>query len=139
MIYIPKNTRREIYDMQIASNACAFCTTPLGLLDSTRTSLITPCPASTSSTPCPGRFCNRLCLSRSAKTHPLLCPSQNPAVIPLLRWARQADWMALQALAQCTSRILLTNELDQASLENDWDIVRGFAEIGIEQGLKYKL
>lgn len=47
--------------------------------------------------------------------------------------------MALQALAQCTSRILLTNELDQASLENDWDIVRGFAEIGIEQGLKYKL
>lgn len=118
--------------MQVAATACSFCTTPFG--DSP---LITSCPASTSSSPCPARFCNRLCLSRSAKNHPLLCSSQNPASVPLLKWARQTEWMALHALAQCTSRILLINQQDQPALEDNWNIIRSFAELGMEDRVKY--
>ncbi|KAF8816928.1 SET domain-containing protein [Phlegmacium glaucopus] len=119
----------EILDMQMKSAACGYCTTPLA----SDSRLINPCPASSSSNFCPARFCNRLCLARSAKTHPLLCPAQNPASIPLMKWARETQWMALNALAQCTSRILLANQVGEETLKGDWLIVKGLAVLGMEE------
>lgn len=120
--------------MQQSSTACNYCTTPL-LPDSP---LVNPCAASSSSSYCPARFCNRLCAARSGKTHPLLCPSQNPASVPLLKYAKDIQWMALHALAQCTSRILQANQLkDPSTLNSDWDIVKGLAELGLEDRFKY--
>ncbi|KAF9054030.1 hypothetical protein BJ165DRAFT_1522611 [Panaeolus papilionaceus] len=120
----------ELYDMQMNSTACSHCSTPL----TPGSPLIIPCAHS----PCPARFCNRLCSARSGKTHPLLCPVQNPASVPLLKYARQIEWMALHALAQVTSRIMLDNELpDDRALRTDWDIVRGFAEMGMEERFKW--
>ncbi|RDB23340.1 putative protein lysine methyltransferase SET5 [Hypsizygus marmoreus] len=123
----------EIYDLQTSSAACGFCTTPL---DPT-SPLVLPCPASTSSSYCPYRFCNRLCLSRSAKDHTLLCPSQNPASIPLLSMARETQWMALHALAHCTARVLLAGQRSAEEERSDWRIIRGFAELGLEERFKY--
>ena len=120
---------REIFDMQMKSAACGHCTTPL----TTDSRLINTCPASSSSHFCPARFCNRLCLARSAKIHPLLCPAQNPASVPLIEWARETQWMALNALAQCTSRILLANQFGEETLKGDWLIVRGLAVLGMEE------
>ncbi|TFK36548.1 hypothetical protein BDQ12DRAFT_609724 [Crucibulum laeve] len=122
----------DIFDLQMSSKACGYCTTPLE--DS---NLITTCSASSTSAYCPARFCNRLCQSRSAKTHTLLCPAQNPASIPLLKWARSTQWMAIHALTQCTSRILLAAQQDDATLEADWQVLRGFAELGMEERHKY--
>lgn len=119
--------------MQMESSACGYCTTPLA----SDSLLINPCPASSSSNFCPARFCNRLCLARSAKTHPLLCPAQNPASVPLLKWARESQWMALNALAQCTSRILLANQLGEETLKGDWSIVKGLAVLGMEERILY--
>ena len=124
---------REIFDMQIKSAACAYCTTPFG----SDSLLINPCPASSSSNFCPARFCNRLCLARSAKTHPLLCPAQNPASVPLIKYARESQWMALNALAQCTSRILLANQVGEETLKADWVIVKGLAVLGMEERFLY--
>ncbi|KAF8999845.1 hypothetical protein BDQ17DRAFT_1360508 [Cyathus striatus] len=122
----------EIFEMQMDSTACSYCSTPLS--DSP---IITTCPASTSSSYCPARFCNRLCLSRSAKTHPLLCPAQNPASIPLIDYAKETGWMALHALAQCSSRLLLAAQTSDVAFEADWDVYRGFAELGMEERFKY--
>ncbi|KAG6812905.1 hypothetical protein H0H92_015457 [Tricholoma furcatifolium] len=127
----------EIYDMQLSSSACGFCSTPLD-----RSSPLTqPCPASSSSsssqTPCPFRFCNRLCLSRSAKHHPLLCSSQNPACIPLLKMIKDTKWMALHAFSQCTSRVLLAGQRSAEEEDADWKIVSGFAELGMEERFKH--
>jgi hypothetical protein len=97
--------------------------------------LITTCPLFSSSS-CSARFCNRLCLSRSAKTHPLLCPAQNPASAPLLAYVRRNTWMALHALAQCTSRIMLSAQISDEAVENEWVIVRGLAEMGLEERFK---
>ncbi|PPQ65023.1 hypothetical protein CVT24_008171 [Panaeolus cyanescens] len=120
----------ELYDMQMKSTACSHCSTPL----TPGSPLIIPCAHS----PCPARFCNRLCSARSGKTHPLLCPVQNPASVPLLKYARQIEWMALHALAQVTSRIMLVNELpDDKALKADWEVVRGFAEMGMEERFKW--
>ncbi|KDR78320.1 hypothetical protein GALMADRAFT_138424 [Galerina marginata CBS 339.88] len=123
----------EIFDMQMASTACGYCTTPL-IPDSP---LINACPASSSSSFCPARFCNRLCLARSAKCHPLLCPAQNPSSVPLSKFAKDTQWMALHALAQCTSRILQVNQISDSALHLDWDIMRGMAELGLEDRFKY--
>src|SRR5580698_9442622 len=98
---------RDIYDLQIVSQACAHCTTPL--TERLSSSLVQRCP-STPSGACPARFCNRLCLRRSETTHPLLCPAQNPASVPLLAFARKHAWMALHALTQCTARLLLAHQ-----------------------------
>ena len=120
---------REIYDLQTASAACSFCTTPLV----PGSPLILGCPSS-SATHCNARFCNRLCLSRSAKTHPLLCPAQNPASVPLLKFAKEVQWMALHALTQITSRILLAHQqLDDLGVDTEWQFVRALAEIGLEE------
>ncbi|OSX58018.1 hypothetical protein POSPLADRAFT_1049746 [Postia placenta MAD-698-R-SB12] len=123
----------EIYDLQKSSLACSFCSTPLQ--DSP---IAISCPSSASSTghTCPARFCNRLCLSRSGRTHPLLCPSQNPASVPLLRFARRTEWMALHALAQCTARLLLTYQQDESAWESDWKFVRSLAQLGMEERAK---
>ena len=119
--------------MQQASTACGYCTTML-TLDSP---LINACPASSSTAFCPVRFCNRLCLARSAKAHPLLCQAQNPAAWPLLKYAKDTKWMALHALAQCTSRLLLSNQLGDAAFQADWDIIKGMAELNMEDRFKY--
>ncbi|KAJ7585251.1 hypothetical protein C8J56DRAFT_862870 [Mycena floridula] len=120
----------DIYDLQMNAKSCSHCSTPFG---DPSGPLVIPCPASTSAAYCPARFCNRLCASRSAKHHPLLCRAQNPASIPLLTWARETQWMALHAIAQVTSRILLAAQQDEALLEADWEFVRGLAELGMEE------
>jgi hypothetical protein len=82
------------------------------------------------------RYCNRLCLRRSSATHPLLCPAQNPASVPLLTFVRKLEWQAVHALAQCTSRILLANQQGEDALKTDWELVKGLAVLGMEQRFK---
>ena len=123
---------REIFDLQMRSVACAYCTTPFG-----NSPLATPCPAATTTSACTARFCSRLCLSRSAQVHPLLCPSKNPASIPLMKFARKTQWMALHALAHCTSRILLANQMDEKVLDECMEFVRALAQLGMEERHKY--
>ena len=132
--YLNNGEYREIFDLQMKSAACGYCTTPF-----TSDSLLinNPCPASSSSNFCPARFCNRLCLARSSKTHPLLCPVQNPASVPLIKYARESQWMALNALAHCTSRILLANQVGEETLNADWVIVKGLAVLGMEERILY--
>jgi len=123
---------REIQDLIQASAACAYCTTPLNL-DSP---LLNTCPSSSSqssSTSCNARFCNRLCLARSAKTHPLLCPGQNPAATALLKLAKDSQWMALHALSQSTARLLLSNQLGATAWNTDWAVMSGMAELSLEE------
>ncbi|KAF5336557.1 hypothetical protein D9611_006501 [Ephemerocybe angulata] len=123
----------DIYDLQASGQACALCTTPF--YDSP---LVIPCAsASSSSTYCSARFCNRLCLARSAKVHPLLCTGQNPACAPLIKFARERQWMALNALAHAMSRVLLANQYDEATLKADWDVFRSLAALGMEERAKY--
>ena len=43
--------------------------------------------------------------------------------------------MALHALAQLTSRILLVNQYSDS--QADWQVVRGLAELGMEDRFKY--
>ncbi|KIJ35527.1 hypothetical protein M422DRAFT_84937, partial [Sphaerobolus stellatus SS14] len=113
----------DIYNAQEASLACLHCTTPLA--DSR---LVVSCPAQ----PCTGRFCNRLCLTKSAVVHPLLCRGQNPAVGPLVDLAKRSQWIGLHALAHQTSKLLLANEKGDAERGIQWRVVRGFAEMGME-------
>ncbi|GJJ14018.1 hypothetical protein Clacol_008275 [Clathrus columnatus] len=113
----------EIYSLQQSSASCMYCTTPL-----TGSSLSVSCP----SQPCPARFCNRLCLQKSHLVHPLLCPTQNPASISLMDLAKRAEWMGLHALAQQTARILLSFEKSEEEYTKEWKILRGFAEMGME-------
>ncbi|KAJ4480919.1 hypothetical protein J3R30DRAFT_2379715 [Lentinula aciculospora] len=125
----------EIYDLQLFGQACSFCTTPF--TSTTTISLITSCPAS-----CHARFCNRLCRDRSTRTHPLLCPVQNPASIPLLQWARKEEWMALHALACMTSRVMtLCQESKDPQgtkvAEDEWKIANSFATVSMEDRAKY--
>ncbi|KAG9310945.1 hypothetical protein JVU11DRAFT_8819 [Chiua virens] len=117
----------DIYDLQQSSGACAFCSTPLG----NYSPLHLPCSAS--SILCPAMFCNRLCRSQSEKVHPLLCPARNPASRVLLKFARNAEWMALHALAQCTSKLLLDVQRDDGTLDEDLQVVQSLAELGMEE------
>jgi hypothetical protein len=129
---------REIYDLQVSSTACGFCSTPLDPTSPLTLSCPTSSPVSPHSTLCSFRFCNRLCFSRSAKHHILLCPATNPASIPLLKLARETEWMALHALAQCTSRVLLANNRNKGEeVRMDWAVVAGLAELGMEERWKH--
>lgn len=119
----------EIYDLQVSSRACGFCSTIIR----DRSLLHVPCRASTSSTPCPAIFCNRLCRLQSEKVHLLLCPARNPASIPLLAFARKTEWLAVHALAQCTSRLLLASQADDDSLDLDLQVVQSLAVLGMEE------
>ncbi|KAI0315310.1 SET domain-containing protein [Amylostereum chailletii] len=122
----------EIYDFQAASRHCAYCTTALS--DSP---LVVRCPSSTSDVYCPARFCTRLCHSRSAKTHPLLCPAQNPASGSVLSFARKNSWMGLHALVQCTARILLAGQAaDATAFREDWKTYTALATLGMEERAK---
>ncbi|KAF9269757.1 SET domain-containing protein [Marasmius fiardii PR-910] len=132
----------EIYDLQVQSSACSQCTTPFS--STVSTSLVTSCPstssfASSSSGDCPARFCNRLCQARSAKHHALLCPTQNPASIPLMKWTREIQWLALHALAQLTSRLMLANQVDPKLAEEDWRIYSSLAQLSLADRVKYSL
>ncbi|KAI0092344.1 SET domain-containing protein [Irpex rosettiformis] len=124
----------EIYELQVLSGACGYCSTPLHNLSNPALTLRCDSPAQTPS--CSIRFCNRLCLSRSKKTHPLLCPAQNPASVPLLRFAQANQWQALHALAQCTARLLLSEQRDEKELLDDRNIVNGLAQLGMEERAK---
>ncbi|KAK7688770.1 hypothetical protein QCA50_008309 [Cerrena zonata] len=121
----------EIFDLQMSSLSCAHCSTPLS-----GSSLMTNCPGLSSSPSCPAKFCSRLCLSRSAKTHPLLCRSRNPASAPLINFARKNEWMALYALTQCTARLLLDYQQDETLFKTELDVTRSFAQLGMEQRAK---
>ena len=66
----------------------------------------------------------------------MLCPAQNPASIPLLQFARRHEWMALHALSQCTARVLMSEQLDDEGFKADWEIVRGLAQLGMEERAK---
>jgi hypothetical protein len=136
--------------MQLTSRACAHCTTPL--TNHHLPSLILHCPTTSSATSsaCPARFCNRLCLKRSEKVHPLLCPAQNPASVPLVTFARKHTWMALHALAQCTARLLLAHQQKQGrqragisgrdseeeGMREDWSVYCALADLGMEERVK---
>ncbi|KAJ7730656.1 hypothetical protein DFH07DRAFT_969040 [Mycena maculata] len=117
----------EIYDKQRAGAACSLCTTLFAHSPEARAR----CPH------CPAAFCNALCRKRADKTHPLLCAAQNPSSMPLLRWARSKEWLALHALVQCTARVLLANAAGEAARAADWAVVRGFAVLGMEERAKY--
>jgi hypothetical protein len=85
-------------------------------------------------------------------THPLLCPTQNPASIPLLTFARKHVWMALHALAQCTARLLLAHqqkqgrqrvgisshdgEEEEQGMRKDWRVYCTLADLGMEKRVK---
>lgn len=119
----------DYFDKQVRGVACWHCSTPLQ-----HTGLEVPCRADGSSANyCPARFCNRLCLVRSDKTHALLCPAQNPASSKLLRYARDKQWLALYAYAQVIARFILENQNDAAALKEDLEVVRSFAQIGMEE------
>ncbi|KAF9074395.1 hypothetical protein BDP27DRAFT_187636 [Rhodocollybia butyracea] len=123
----------EIYDLQNLGQACSFCTTPFS--STTTTSLLTSCASSTSSSFCPARFCNRLCRDRSARTHPLLCPSQNPASVPLMKWARETQWVALHALAYMTTRVMILCQ-DPKVADEEWRIATSYATLSMEDRSK---
>ncbi|KAK0465228.1 SET domain-containing protein [Desarmillaria tabescens] len=95
----------DIFDLQQRAVACAHCTTPFPQ----SSALVVSCQH------CSARYCTRLCLSRSASTHPLLCPGQNTASVPLLKQVRSLAWMALHALSRVTARVLLGGE-------QEWDV-----------------
>ncbi|KAI0697799.1 hypothetical protein BC835DRAFT_737993 [Cytidiella melzeri] len=124
----------EVYDLQVMSAACGYCSTPLQNLSNP--ALVLHCDAASQSPPCNMRFCNRLCLSRSKKTHPLLCSAQNPASVPLLRFAQVNQWQALHALSQCTARLLLSEQRDEKEFLEDWNIVAALAQLGMEERAK---
>lgn len=44
--------------------------------------------------------------------------------------------MALHALSQCTARILLAEQQDEATFASDWAVVRGLAQLGMEERAK---
>ncbi|KAJ6578825.1 hypothetical protein DFH09DRAFT_1148416 [Mycena vulgaris] len=117
----------EIYDKQRAGAACGLCTTLFAH----------PSEARARCAFCPVMFCNALCRKRADKTHPLLCPAQNPASMELLRWVRSHEWMALAALVQCTTRLLLANAAGRTALTADWHVVCGFAVLGMEERARY--
>jgi hypothetical protein len=120
---------RELYDLQLSSQACSFCST----INRDYSPSHVSCGASTTATPCAAKFCNRLCRLQAEKVHPLLCPARNPASVPLLAFARKAQWMALYALTQCTSRLLLASQKDDATFDSDWEVVQGLAVLGMEE------
>ncbi|KAI6022917.1 hypothetical protein BKA83DRAFT_356490 [Pisolithus microcarpus] len=103
----------EIYDLQVSSRACGFCSTII------RDHSLLQVPV--------------LCRLQSEKVHPLLCPARNPASIPLLAFARRTEWLAVHALAQCTSRLLLASQADDDSLDLDLQVVQSLAVLGMEE------
>lgn len=113
------------------SGACGYCSTPLHNV--TNPALILRCDGAAQSPSCNIRYCNRLCLSRSKKTHPLLCPAQNPASTPLLRLSQATQWQALHALTQCTARLLLSEQRDEKDFLDDWNVITGLAQLGMEE------
>jgi hypothetical protein len=125
---------REIYDLTTNSVACTFCSTPFSDPSS---ALIVKCPHSTSSVYCPARFCNRLCLTRGNKiSHTLLCPARNPKTRELFQFIRVNHWMALHALVQCSTRLLLSGtapnpKQPEPSLDEEWVVFNSFASLSL--------
>ncbi|KAF8521089.1 SET domain-containing protein [Hysterangium stoloniferum] len=116
-----------IYRGQEHSLSCMHCTTPLS-----ESRMVVSCPTA----PCVGRFCNRLCLAKSAMVHPYLCRGQNPGAAALLDLAKRSSWIGLHALAHQTAKVLAGNEKSDGEREGQWRIVRGFAEMGMEDRVK---
>ncbi|KZV75809.1 SET domain-containing protein [Peniophora sp. CONT] len=124
----------ELFDLVQNGRACTHCTTPL-----TDSSLTVHCSASSSTAYCPARFCNRLCHTRAQRVHPLLCPAQNPASTPLIKFARASAWLGLHALTQCTARLLLDHAMqgeDAKTFEDEWKVVNALATLGMEERSK---
>ena len=125
---------RDIYNLQVQSLACGYCTTPLGSLSGSL-----PCPSSTNSHlpsagACPARFCNRLCLNRSQRVHPLVCQAQNPVIVPLLAFVRRTEWLACHALTQCIARILMAHAQNRGDdLAEDVRFLGSLAGMSVEE------
>lgn len=45
--------------------------------------------------------------------------------------------MTLHALAQCAARLLLDSQQDEAAFEAELDIIRSFAQLGMEERAKH--
>ncbi|KAF7315805.1 Set-like protein [Mycena indigotica] len=119
----------EIYDKIRAGTACSHCTTLFAQPSDAR--------ARCGSIGCPAAFCNILCRKRAMeKTHPILCPAQNPASLPLLRWARTREWLAVHALTQCAARLVVANNAGSDVLAADWAVFRACAALGMEHRAK---
>lgn len=44
--------------------------------------------------------------------------------------------MALQAVAHCIARVLLSNETGEAARDDDWRFLQSLAELGMEERFK---
>ena len=136
----------EVVDLQREGRACGYCTTMFGGGEGGSSSrLVIPCAGAaagaaaaggTGGCVCPMRFCNRLCLARSSKIHPLLCAAQNPASVPLMKYARDCHWMALNALAHVSSRVMLVNQHSEEAMRKDWEVVDSWAVLGMRERVK---
>jgi hypothetical protein len=54
-----------------------------------------------------------------------------------MRFVRESRWMALYALVQCTSRLLLESQAEDKLFNENWEMVRALAELGMEERHKY--
>ena len=126
---------REVYDLTTNSVACTFCSTPFSDPSS---ALIVRCPHNSSSAYCPARFCNRLCSTRGTRvSHTILCPARNPKAKELFQFIRVNHWMALHALVQCSTRLLLSvatpsPKQPEPSLDEEWSVFDSFASLSLE-------
>ena len=126
---------REVYDLTTNSVACTFCSTPFSDPSS---ALIIRCPYNTSSAYCPAKFCNRLCSTRGIRvSHTILCPARNPKARELFQFIRVNHWMALHALVQCSTRLLLSAatpnpKQPEPSLDEEWTVFNSFASLSLE-------
>jgi len=45
--------------------------------------------------------------------------------------------MTLHALAQCMSRLLLADQMNEKAFTEDWEFVKSLAELGMKERFKY--
>jgi hypothetical protein len=53
--------------------------------------------------------------------------------------AKETQWMALHALAHTAARVILAGQRSEEEVRNDWGVVTGLAELGMEERFKYSL
>lgn len=81
-------------------------------------------------------FCNKFCHVQLAdKVHPLLCPPVTRRLFPCwaLAFARKTEWLAVRALAQCTSRFPLAFQAESKPLNLDLQVVKSLTVLGTKE------
>ena len=74
---------------------------------------------------------------RGAKvSHTIVCPARNPKARELFQFIRVNHWMALNALVQCTTRLLLSAaapspKQPEPSLDEEWTVFNSFASLSL--------